>query len=191
MTMSAPNSAAAPASRSSRSTIVSRRNIVIPAAFDDAMAAFAWAAETYDVAHRARAAIPPAAISPPPSATRRAARTRTPVGQVLIYPGLGGDRTGRVLSRPCRGADADGARPRILPGCPHRRCPAHGHADALSACRPRLFRPAADGAHHRRSATRCRRTARPIATASRPRAARRSGMRSRGWCTAICARAIP
>jgi len=63
-----------------------------PAAFEDAMSAFAWAASTYrlpillcgDSAGGNLAA----AVS---HATR--GRKRGPVGQVLIYPGLGGDQS--------------------------------------------------------------------------------------------------
>jgi acetyl esterase len=65
-----------------------------PAAFDDARTAFDWAAAKHDrsivLAGDSAGGNLAAAVS---HATRGLART--PVGQVLIYPGLGGDRVGR------------------------------------------------------------------------------------------------
>jgi len=64
-----------------------------PAAFDDAMTAYAWAAETYAagivIAGDSAGGNLAAAVC---HATR--GHPRRPVGQVLIYPGLGGDRAG-------------------------------------------------------------------------------------------------
>lgn len=63
-----------------------------PAAFDDAMAAFEWAAGSYGqpilLAGDSAGGNIAAAVS---HATR--GHARRPVGQLLIYPGLGGDRT--------------------------------------------------------------------------------------------------
>ena len=63
-----------------------------PAAFDDAMAAFEWATGQYSqpivLAGDSAGGNIAAAVS---HATR--GHARRPVGQVLIYPGLGGDRT--------------------------------------------------------------------------------------------------
>ncbi|MBZ9676625.1 alpha/beta hydrolase [Mesorhizobium sp. ES1-1] len=63
-----------------------------PAAFDDAIKAFAWAASTRDrpilLCGDSAGGNLAAAVS---HATRAGARR--PVGQVLIYPGLGGDRS--------------------------------------------------------------------------------------------------
>jgi acetyl esterase len=63
-----------------------------PAAFDDALAAFEWAARTYAqpiiVCGDSAGGNLAAAVS---HATRD--RARTPIGQMLIYPGLGGDMT--------------------------------------------------------------------------------------------------
>ncbi len=62
-----------------------------PAAFDDAMAAFEWAATTYK---RPIVLCGDSAGGNLAAAVSHAARShaRAPVGQVLIYPGLGGDR---------------------------------------------------------------------------------------------------
>ena len=65
---------------------------VHPAAFDDAMTAFRWAADTQDL---------PIVLAGDSAGGNLAAAVahssrghfRTPVGQVLIYPGLGGDQT--------------------------------------------------------------------------------------------------
>lgn len=63
-----------------------------PAAFDDAMVAFEWAIGNYSqpivLAGDSAGGNIAAAVS---HATR--GHTRHPVGQVLVYPGLGGDRT--------------------------------------------------------------------------------------------------
>ncbi|MBZ9795490.1 alpha/beta hydrolase [Mesorhizobium sp. ES1-4] len=63
-----------------------------PAAFDDAMSAFEWAAGTYDcpviLCGDSAGGNLCAAVA---HATR--GRARKPVGQVLVYPGLGGDRS--------------------------------------------------------------------------------------------------
>jgi acetyl esterase len=65
---------------------------VHPAHFEDALAGFEWAAARYDVpvvlAGDSAGGNLAAAVS---HATR--GRAKKPVGQVLIYPGLGGDRT--------------------------------------------------------------------------------------------------
>ncbi|TPK70241.1 alpha/beta hydrolase [Mesorhizobium sp. B2-4-18] len=62
-----------------------------PAAFDDAMSAFEWAAGTYDrpvlLCGDSAGGNLCAAVA---HATR--GRAKKPIGQVLIYPGLGGDR---------------------------------------------------------------------------------------------------
>lgn len=62
-----------------------------PAAFDDALAAFEWAATTYNrpivLCGDSAGGNLAAAVS---HATR--GHARAPIGQVLIYPGLGGDR---------------------------------------------------------------------------------------------------
>ena len=67
---------------------------VHPAAFDDACAAFAWASATGDlpllVCGESAGGNLAAAVA---HATREA--PRRPIGQVLIYPGLGGDTTAR------------------------------------------------------------------------------------------------
>jgi acetyl esterase len=61
-----------------------------PAAFDDAMSAFAWAAETYAqpivLAGDSAGGNLAAAV-----AHHVRSHARAPIGQVLIYPGLGGD----------------------------------------------------------------------------------------------------
>ena len=66
---------------------------VHPAAFDDALAAFEWAASSSDraiiVAGDSAGGNLAAAVS---HATR--GHPRAPVGQLLVYPGLGGDRLG-------------------------------------------------------------------------------------------------
>jgi acetyl esterase len=64
-----------------------------PAAFDDAMAAFDWAATT---TKRRIVLAGDSAGGNLAAAVSHAARghARAPVGQVLIYPGLGGDRSG-------------------------------------------------------------------------------------------------
>ncbi|TPK74177.1 alpha/beta hydrolase [Mesorhizobium sp. B2-4-15] len=63
-----------------------------PAAFDDAMSAFEWAAATYDspilLCGDSAGGNLCAAVS---HATR--GHAKRPIGQVLIYPGLGGDRS--------------------------------------------------------------------------------------------------
>jgi acetyl esterase len=63
-----------------------------PAAFDDALNAFEWAARTYDrsvvLCGDSAGGNLCAAVS---HATR--GRAKRPIGQVLIYPGLGGDRS--------------------------------------------------------------------------------------------------
>lgn len=63
-----------------------------PAAFDDAMSAFEWATDEYDLpillAGDSAGGNLAAAVS---HATR--GHVRKPVGQVLIYPGLGGDQS--------------------------------------------------------------------------------------------------
>ncbi|MEO5759638.1 MAG: alpha/beta hydrolase [Mesorhizobium sp.] len=63
-----------------------------PAAFDDVMTAFEWAAKTYEcpilLCGDSAGGNLAAAVS---HATR--GHARKPIGQVLIYPGLGGDRT--------------------------------------------------------------------------------------------------
>jgi acetyl esterase len=63
-----------------------------PAAFDDALAAFGWVAKTYTnpilLCGDSAGGNLAAAVA---HATRR--DKRKPIGQVLIYPGLGGDRT--------------------------------------------------------------------------------------------------
>lgn len=63
-----------------------------PAAFDDAMAAFDWAATTYK---RPIVLCGDSAGGNLAAAVCHAARghRRAPIGQVLIYPGLGGDRS--------------------------------------------------------------------------------------------------
>ena len=65
---------------------------VHPAAFDDAFSAFQWAASAYD---RPILLCGDSAGGNLAAAVSHAARghARAPVGQVLIYPGLGGDRT--------------------------------------------------------------------------------------------------
>jgi acetyl esterase len=64
-----------------------------PAAFDDALAAFEWAATTFK---RAILLCGDSAGGNLAAAVSHATRghARAPVGQVLIYPGLGGDRGG-------------------------------------------------------------------------------------------------
>ena len=63
-----------------------------PAAFDDALGAFEWAAKTYDcpivLCGDSAGGNLCAAVA---HATR--GHARNPIGQVLIYPGLGGDRS--------------------------------------------------------------------------------------------------
>ena len=63
-----------------------------PAAFDDALSAFEWAAQTYDcpvvLCGDSAGGNLCAAVA---HATR--GHARRPIGQVLIYPGLGGDRS--------------------------------------------------------------------------------------------------
>ncbi|BCG98474.1 alpha/beta hydrolase [Mesorhizobium loti] len=63
-----------------------------PAAFDDAMSAFAWAASTHD---RPILLCGDSAGGNLCAATAHATRghAKRPAGQVLIYPGLGGDRS--------------------------------------------------------------------------------------------------
>ncbi|UCI07841.1 alpha/beta hydrolase [Mesorhizobium sp. B1-1-8] len=63
-----------------------------PAAFDDAMSAFEWAAETYD---RAIVLCGDSAGGNLCAAVSHATRghVKKPAGQVLIYPSLGGDRS--------------------------------------------------------------------------------------------------
>lgn len=63
-----------------------------PAAFDDAMAAFEWAARTY--AHRIVLAGDSAGGNLAAAVSHRTrAHRRKPSGQVLVYPGLGGDKS--------------------------------------------------------------------------------------------------
>ncbi|TGT83277.1 MULTISPECIES: alpha/beta hydrolase [unclassified Mesorhizobium] len=63
-----------------------------PAAFDDAMSAFEWAASTYD---RPVVLCGDSAGGNLCAAVAHATRghVKKPIGQVLIYPGLGGDRS--------------------------------------------------------------------------------------------------
>ena len=110
-----------------------------PAAFDDALAAFEWAATTYArpilLAGDSAGGNLAAAVS---HATR--GHSRAPIGQVLIYPGLGGDTTQGSYVDACRSADADGARHRLLPGHPHRRRRTHRRHHAVAARRHRFLR---------------------------------------------------
>ena len=119
-TMSAPSFARAPATRSSRSTTGWRRSTCIPP-----LSTMRW---RHSNGRRTPTQRPillagdsaggnlAAAVS---HATR--GHARAPIGQVLIYPGLGGDASRGSYVDARRGADADAARPRLLQGHPHRR----------------------------------------------------------------------
>ena len=190
MTTSAPRSAPAPALTCSRSTTGWRRSICIRPPSTMRCAVFEWAAATTDLpivlcGESAGGNLAAAVAQATRSHPRRA------IGQVLIYPGLGGDESAGSYVEHARSAAADAgatssstatsaparrSRPTIRL---FRRC-----ATAISpACR----RPSSSPPN----AIRCRRTARPIATASLPPAAAPGGTRSRGWCTVSCAPARP
>ena len=158
-----------------------------PAAFDDALAAFEWAADAYPnpilLAGDSAGGNLAAAVS---HATR--GHRRAPIGQVLIYPGLGGDASrGSYVTH----AEAPMLTVRDLAfykdirtgGADFSGDPAitRSPTPTFPACR----RPSSSPPN----ATRCRPTARPIATASWRPAARPGGTRSKGWCMAICAAA--
>ena len=93
--------------------------------------AFEWAAATYDqpilLAGDSAGGNLAAAVS---HATR--GHARAPVGQVLIYPGLGGDMHEGLVCDPCRSADADPARYRFLQAT---SAPAARTAPAIPHCR--------------------------------------------------------
>ena len=109
---------------------------------------------------------------------------RGPAGQVLIYPGLGGESQG-LLCRACRSADADAARSRFYKGIRTGGGEtgditifAAGRPD-FAACRRLSLSPP--------NAIRCPPTARPMAAASRRPAATQHGSRSGASCMVICA----
>ena len=157
-----------------------------PAAFEDALAVFEWVAATSALpivlCGESAGGTLAAAVA---HATRR--HPRRAAGQVLIYPGLGGDETGRSYIEHANApllslGDIDFYRRiRSAPGQSARRSDLF--AAQATVISPACRRPSSS----QLNATRYRRTARLIATASLPPAARPGGRRSRASCTVSCA----
>ena len=187
MTTYAPRYAGEPATKLYPSITGWLRENRHPSQFDDARAAFDWATAKYDHPIILAGDFAGGNLA---AAICHAARglSRQPIGQVLIYPGLGGDRAGKSYQDH---ANAPMLTVRDLEFYKDVRMEGilPARLETLIRYQMRIFPQLFSNGHRDGRMRSTVITGETIATASWRQAAGRGGMRSRGSFTAICARA--